>query len=332
MNKCIFIIAIALSAANFCVGCKPSAPKTVRYDTVARRHFNILIVPDLSNRITLYPTPKNDIFIVQQFISMLYPDIINCKRQINQKDIFRLDFINRMNMSEYESSVTEINLKKFENNQMERNKYLGIFKPTSAFKQDTANFILKFKNLVKAVSHNTHGSDIYSYLNSFNDIEKDEEKYIADDENRTVFHDYYDNVIILLTDGYIETLVKSSLPGFTLTGKKVSEFRNEYRKHNGGLSPESFLEKNRKQYALTPMQNNALKCTRILALQLYDRGNTPGGNINPDLTDLAIIKLIWKDWLTKSGVKKENIELHSCDEIVNESSVKQIFQSFLDLK
>ena len=302
------------------------------FSTIVRRHFNVIIVPDLSNRLYTTNPPKDDGYIVQQFIRMLYPDVINDDSKINQNDIFRLDFINKLHIKEYQSMSFVIDLKQFKKNQQRRNEYLGINEVTSSFKKDTALFVKNFKDLISSVDErNSHGADIYAYFANLDHALIDTSiEDIVDSENREIIHNYYENMIILLTDGYIETANENN-PHYTLSQNKVNEFRRDYIQNAKGLTVEEFLAKNR-QYSITRVKNDLLKFTKVLVMQLYDRGKTPGGNKHEQLSDIIIIKAIWKDWLIQSGMRSQDIALYSCDESYDEITTRTIFKTFLQLK
>src|SRR5436309_1544201 len=148
--------------------------KQEEFTTIVRRHFNVKIVPDLSNRIVNKNFIQPDDLIVQQFADLLYPDIINNDSKINQYDVFTLDFINKEHINEYNVNPVIIDLKQFKNEQIKRNKYLRVFEDTSEFKKDKFLLVNTVKELSEKINkNNDHGADIYAYFKELNDIQID---------------------------------------------------------------------------------------------------------------------------------------------------------------
>jgi hypothetical protein len=294
--------------------------------------FNIKVTPDLSNRIINKNYIKPDEFIIQQFIDLLYPDIINDDKKINQYDVFTLDFISKMDIKGEIKPVT-IDLKRFGKDQQKRNEYIGYKNDTSGFEKDKLLFVNTASEQAKEVNtNNDHGADIYEYLKDLNSIEIDTSSQEIVGTDGQVIHNITKNVIILLTDGYIETSTgnNNAKMSNSLSENKIQSFRKDYLKNGKGMTVREFFRKN--GYGITPINNDFLKQTRILVLQLFDRGETAGGNKNGSLTDLEIIKLFWKDWFIESGLKPENIGLYSCYETYDELSTKTVLKSFLQIK
>jgi len=299
-------------------------------EVIKRRHFNIIIVPDLSNRLKAAGLIKDDAFIVQQFVSLIYPELITDDSKIYQEDVFRLDFINKLHMSKYRSETFSIDLARFKKEQDKRNKYLGIHEHSSAFQKDTAAFVSNLRNLIRGVkAERTYGSDIYGYLENLNDILIDTTTQdIYDAETKELLHNYHTNIIVLLTDGYIETSGTND-PHRSLSQTKIESFRKAYMLHGNNMALDSFLEQNRGVYAINPVRNGLLPYCRILVLQLCDRGQGLGANKHESLPDLKIIELLWKDWLIHSGIKRDYIGLYNCAATSDAQSTKAIFRKFL---
>ena len=327
MRNFYFFILIMLT---ICVGACNNQPII---ENIIRKHFNVIVVPDLSNRISNNCFIKPDEFLVEQFIKLLYPDIINYKRSVNQYDVYRLDFINKQQIAAYQSHTVTIDLKHFNNEQVKRNEYLGIFESTSNFKKDTFQFVETIRDLHKKVLNSRpFGADVYDYLERLNSnqIYKDVDS-ITDNVHREKIINYYENIVIILTDGYIET-GKINDPKLSLSEKRIDNFRTEYLSDTHNLTPDSFYKVNRAKYAIKPINNKLLAHSKIVVLQLWDRGFTSGQNKHEKLSDLKIIKLFWNDWLLNSGVKQDNILLYSSDETIDEQSTKDVFKKVFGLK
>lgn len=278
-------------------------------------HFNITIASDLSNRLNdkKYPKAVSDVEIISVLANNIYPTILTHKRSMNQKDQFRIDFINKQQISVYKvnTMLMEINFNKFKT-QAERIKYLR-----KSYQNDKLNFVKEFARIHESAKDESFGSDIWTYLqqgiNNFSVI-KDVSKGNIMNKHR--------NILILLTDGYIETRYKN--PGYELTGKRINEFRNEYLK-SGDKNIESFFKRNQK-YKINYLSNPLLQDLEILVLELYDRTETTSGaTVHP--TDLEIIKLIWHDWLVSSNAKR--VELHS--KFSNKEEAKKVIMKFIGI-
>ena len=306
------------------------------FTTIVRRHFNVKVVPDLSNRIVNKNYIQPDDLIVQQFADLIYPDIINNDSKINQYDVFTLDFINKKHINEYNVNPVIIDLKQFKNEQIKRNEYLGVFKDTSEFKKDRFLLVNTVKELSEKINkNNDHGADIYAYFKELNDIQIDTSTVdIVDTDSKDIIHNTNDNVIILLTDGYIETGVinDDQKMSSSLSADKIAKFRKDYISNGKpkGISLNDFFNQN--GYGITPIKNSLLKNVRVLVLQLFDRGKTSAGNRNSEPTDIDIIKLFWNDWLIKSGVNQENIGLYTCYDTYDAVSTNDILKKFLKVK
>jgi len=260
-------------------------------------HYNITISSDLSNRLSpkLYPKAVSDADIVGIVGMNIYPRILTHKRSLNQLDQFRIDFINKKQINAYSvnTKLLEIDFSKFES-QSERIKYLK-----TTFQGDERKFEGEFYRIHDAAIKHPFGSDIWTYLQLGVD------GFIVNKEKTTskiginTFENRYKNVLILLTDGYIEAGIFGK--NYDLSGKKINEFRIQFLK-SGDKDIETFYKKNQR-YKIHPLANPLLKDLEVLVLELYDRTETnSGASVHP--TDLEIMRLIWGDWLKTSGVKK----------------------------
>jgi hypothetical protein len=320
-----------LSCGEDCTG-KETTQTQIRYN------HNVKIVQDLSNRITEYKTILSDKAIVEHFFKIVPNMLFNDTRSINQLDIYKIDFINKNHLVNYNVNPEdlEINLSRFGKKQMDRIKYLGGFKADSEYKKDEAKLLGQFHDLqLKLNSSNDFGSDIYSYLQNLNNLDLDfsKEKGSINGELNVEYRKM--NEIVLLTDGYLEASAVNDNNNLSkdLSEAKIKKFRNEFnaaKKDSPNLTLDEYFHKN--GWGITPLTNKLLaKDVKILVLQLFDRGATNGKNVNIP-SDLEIIKLFWSNWLVKSGIKPQNFRLMSTYEVTNSSQIDKVYHEFFNFK
>ena len=286
-------------------------------ETVETVHYNIIVSPDLSNRVveTLYPKPVSDTDIVRTIFDNIYPRVLTAGgRKQHQTDKFRIDFINRSLLSKYQvdSDVLMLDFSRFKK-QSERIEYLNGRGAAGSLKEDSERLKEEVGQIYSAARKNTHGADIWSYLNtSFHkQMLGPELDSTSVEGSDAIFKNKYRNVLILLTDGYIETGLTTANGAKTrkthnLTKADVDRFRANYLKNGNGSSLKEFFSQN--EYGIIPVENSALAATEVLVLELYDRSLSAGGSATAHPTDFEILQLFWNDWLEKSGVKK--FEVH----------------------
>ncbi|QQT26772.1 hypothetical protein [Sphingobacterium spiritivorum] len=265
-------------------------------DEYKTEHFNVTISSDLSNRLNqkLYPKAVSDVDIVDIIAESIYPKILNHKRSMNQLDVFRIGFINKKQINAYnvDTKFMNIDFSEFKT-QAERIAYLRKY-----FQNDKRRFVNEFKKLHGQAIKKPFGSDIWTYM------QQGVDDFVVNKEigegkiGNTTFKNKRRNILILLTDGYIETVFNNN--AYDLTGEEINTFRKEYLQ-TGETSIDSFLQKNPK-YKIQPLTNPLLEDLEVLVLELYDRSDTnAGASVHP--TDLEIMKVIWGDWLKCSNVK-----------------------------
>ena len=121
--------------------------------------------------------------------------------------------------------------------------------------------------------------------------------------NNKKYHNIYRNILILITDGYIEAgLYDCPINSCRyLSQKRIDQFRSAFI-NSGQTDVKSFIKRN--DFGITPSNNPHLENLELLVLELYDRSLTKGGNATVHPTDSEIIKTFWSDWLEKSKVKR----------------------------
>lgn len=310
---------------------RPSEPSTELNDSETGNadnerlisHYNITIASDLSNRVNnrINPRPLTDTAIVDLIIDDINPRILRHKRDINQQDVFRFDFINKKQISVYDvnSDNLLIDFSAFKNQQQRIEFIRKDFNlKKEAFKKEFANCYVKAQQ-----SH--YGSDIWTYFQTGIDenvIKKLDSTKDVTSIGDTKFKNTFKNVLILLTDGYIEAGIYGK--NYDLSANTIKKFREAFLK-SGGNSLKAFYDQH-PEFHIKAVDNPALKDLDILVLEINDRTLTAqGATIHP--TDYEIMKLFWIDWLKRSGTEK--IELYQ--KFANKAEANKAILKFLGI-
>lgn len=313
MKKYIFlvlfflIVGFILYFGNFneLVDIKSNEKKIVSIE-----HFNICLVPDLSNRVNpkLYPKPVDDTKLVNAIIDDIYPNILKNRVEVNQPDKIMMRFTSSKIINYYgvNNELLKFDFEKFGNSQINRITYLVNRDKKGFFQRDKDAFKNEFARTLTKARKNTCGADIWSFFN--NDLNRTCIKTEVDtiEDRKYIYNHKYKNIIVLFTDGYIEAGIYGKDNGkgnkkYHLSSASINEFRNAFAK--SGISDLNvFFKKN--NYGLVPLENSILKDTEILAVEFYDRSLTAVGNARVHPTDGEILRLFWTDWMNKSGVKR----------------------------
>ncbi|MHA7944676.1 hypothetical protein ACJOV8_016485 [Formosa sp. 3Alg 14/1] len=294
MKKIIIVLSILL--LNSC---------DVEKKTTINEHINLIITPDLSNRIEdLYPKPVSDIELITNIYNNYYPDIYNIgNRVIGQEDIVQFRFTNPTIINDFNINMKNLKMDLSNMNPSERITFL-----TKGGNKDILSSLDKeVNNIYSKAKENSTGGDIYNYFKK--EITPTLIRNTADtlkiDDNTNVLN-IQRNIIVLLTDGYIEAGLygKSNCHEkkcFYLSKDKVNEFRKEFLA-SGNSNLEDFFKSS--GYGIIPIENKNLKNTEVFVSEMYDRSlnrNTGSQTVSPN--DFEIMSLFWSDWLEKSGVK-----------------------------
>jgi hypothetical protein len=286
-----------------CYGCLESHSATDKPPNYIT-HYNVIIAPDLSNRLVKYPKPVSDNAIVKTFLDGFYSNVITHRRQMQQKDKLSLDMINREHWVTYNVKGDElsIDLSRFKN-QLDRIQYLGPLDPGSPYNKDLLRIENELTRIANTAKTDSYGSDIWTYLNEDISDNKVETSVTMTNFSNEQYINTYKNVLILLTDGYLESrnCNGTSHMNKCLSQSMVNQFRNDFNEHGRGKSMANFFKEN--GYGIVPVSNHNLKYFDVLVLEVNDRTITPGGATKTP-TDLEIMKLFWTEWLHASGVKK----------------------------
>jgi hypothetical protein len=288
-------------------------------------HFNICIVPDLSNRLDIEKCPKpiDDSQMVDAIIDEIYPTILKNRVDMNQPDKIFVKFTSPKIINYYNvnNAILTFDFEKFEN-QIDRINYLTNRDGKSEFENDKHAFKNEFKTLLSNARQRACGADVWSFFNNeINNTCIRTEVQRIDDQDY-IFEHKYKNIIVLFTDGYVEAGLyeANNTTGnktYHLSSNLIREFRTKYEQSNE-TDIQTFFTKY--GYGLVTLDNPILKDVEVLAVEFYDRSLTLSGNATVHPTDGEILELFWNDWMMKSGVKKfKSCKIaSSVDEFMNE--------------
>jgi hypothetical protein len=294
-------------------GCNPKEPGQVagppnpEPDT-SIIDYNVVFAPDLSNRLDsgLYPKPLKDEDIVDTILRSVFPTIARYGRGQFQRDRYVIDFINKRQRTSYNvhSEDLKIDLGRFKNDQGARINYC-LYKASAGLEKDRLAFIAEYHRICALAKTESHGADIWTYLNTGLDANLIDTSIVNTTDGETDYRKSFRNIIILFTDGYIEA-GNSECPDPSnprrcnyLSGERVEAFRRDFL-HSGEKNYKDFFHE--KGYGIIPVNNPLLKNAEILVLEMYDRSITNSGATKHP-TDLEITQLFWSDWFMQSRVR-----------------------------
>ncbi len=294
-------------------------------------HYNIKIVSDLSNRLDreLYPRQLDDREIINEVLG-IFPDLLNnYNRLAFQKDKISYGLLNPLeirNYNEFQVDLT-IDLGKFGTNQFKRIDFVKNRK-SPTLEESKAGFMKKIDEVYSnALSRGSfYTADTWGYFKQVLD-----ENYfsLTDPINSIKAKDASRNIIILLTDGFIELAKRNSpnsCPEKTcelLNTHQIEKFRKYYNNLQTKVSLQEAFEQS--GFGITPVNNPNLKNIEVLMLEINGRSKTASGRITKTPTDYEILKLFWDDFLIREGVKKVAIK----NVQPSTSNINQIVKEFL---
>lgn len=305
MHKTYFKIIIRsvffTNALLILIAC-PQPPKKPRQVFV--NDYNILLVPDLSNRIDqhIHPKPVDDILLINNILDHSEDLLKLQNRTTNVLDIYKLDFINRgiLNGQIVNAKDVELNFRRFKGNLMDASDY-----KREELQKDIKTFQKSTKNVYDDALAHPSGSDIWNYFNETiipNVLPEDGAVVNLTSDNLQLVKKNK-NVVVLFTDGYIENINQTQ--GYTLSQEMITSIRTSYQKSKRD-NLEDFIG-SRPEYHLKPTDNN-LSALNILIFEVVDRSLDSNGVAKYQPTDFQIIKILWTKWLKDSGCN--NIEIH----------------------
>jgi hypothetical protein len=271
-------------------------------------HYNVIIVPDLSNRLNR-STGLKDVTIVDSIVHNIYPKVARFNRATGQKDRYSIVFSSTKlgNLYKADLSRMQIDLGAFKNDQKSRIEYVTGRNPVHNLQSDVASFTLEFARIEMLAKQKTSGADIWSFMNAGLDQNLMMYPEPPVTFNKQQYRNIHRNIVILLTDGYIEAGLSPSqgCDGKQcryLSGQLIAQFRQAYKSRpDRSESLQAFFNRNR--YGITPANNPQLRGAEVLVLEADDRSLTKTGNSTFFPTDFEIMRLFWEDWMKKSGVR-----------------------------
>lgn len=306
----IYLLPLLISFISACSStAEPGSPVELDGNKrpIAVTHFNVIITPDLSNRLS-HPKPVSDQRIVNTLLHRVMPKALNYKRETNQKDIYSVAFVSKQAVSQYNAKTEDLKIS-FDHfkNQLQRINYIKGKSSTVTLSGDRSKFISEYNRIALAAAKSPDGADLWSFFNTIIDRNLIQVPGKVYEYGGKSFANVHRNILILLADGYIEAGMygkKACLNQnqcYYLSGQRIKAFREAFKKSGTNDLQEFFRQGN---YGIIPANNAALKDLEVLVLQMEDRSLSGSGNATVQPTDLEIVKLFWSDWLTKSKVKR----------------------------
>ncbi|WP_262152669.1 hypothetical protein [Chryseobacterium foetidum] len=305
------------------ISCKEkecNSKKEIAYSS--KSNYNVLIVPDLSNRInqSIHPKPIADTLIINTILDSIPQFLKVGNRSLNQLDIYKVDFINRgiLNEKTFTNSNFEISFLKFKSK----------LKPASDYKRNyLRSDISKLKKETARIYSyaliQSSGSDVWNYFNeTIHSSLSSQIDTVKVSKNNGIISKTK-NKVVLLTDGYIETINKTA--GYQLNQDIIRKVRTEFQKSKSN-DLKKFILSN-PQFLVKKINTN-LNNTDVLVLEVTDRSLDVNGVARFHPTDLEILKIIWTDWLTKSGA--DHVQIHAA--LSNKKDVYTIVKNFIESK
>lgn len=284
----------------FLVACssvdKPAKKKVMIKD------YNIIIAPDLSNRINMmkYPKPIHDTLLIREVVDHA-DDLLKLNdRSSGQSDIYKIDFINKgiLNSSSFDPKKMTIDFSQFGSKQLDRSNYIR--EELNSDKQEFANEV----NRVYDYSlQNQTGADVWNYFNeTIKTSIVDVSPQFLNETTNAIVNKKNTNVVLLLTDGYIESANQGK--GYKLGPEMIAKIRKAFNA-SGKSELQGFIAQD-SSYAINKTNFN-LKDANIFIAEMVDRSLDKYGVSKVQPTDFQIIKAIWEKWLKDSGASNVKI-------------------------
>lgn len=283
-------ICTSKSEMNSCKSWLPKAPESL----------NIIVIPDLSNRLTTIPNQKQNDIEILNFIWNKFKKLSIPKRQSN--DFLSIDLTDNNQLPNFQSIADNLvfDLSK-EKKGAESNKRF--------FDSKGDQFSNNIENLYKMIG-TINGADFVAYFKN----------HAENNLKKSDFFNEYRNVFIILTDGYLET----SKPFYAYTGTSNSQglICNDIK---SGLNLNSSFEKQK----IAPIASRIptiidLSDAEVLILEVNER---PGG----EKCHYDILKKFWKDWLKEMKVKNAEDDFFLIHEDASKKTINKL-DDFLSKK
>lgn len=291
---------LPLVVLPFLVACS-GGDKTAKKEVMIK-DYNIIIAPDLSNRINMmkYPKPLHDTLLIREVIDHA-DDLLKLNdRSSGQSDIYKIDFINRgiLNSSTFDPKKMTIDFSQFGSKQLDRSNYIR--KELNSDKQEFADEV----NRVYDYSlQNQTGADVWNYFNeTIKTSLVDVSPQFLNETTNAIVNKKNTNVVLLLTDGYIESANQGK--GYKLGPEMIEKIRKAFNA-SGKSELQEFIAQD-SSYAINKTNFN-LKDANIFIAEMVDRSLDKYGVSKVQPTDFQIIKVIWEKWLKDSGASNVKV-------------------------
>jgi len=291
----LFICALLVFS---CCKEKNNSPKNVDV-----KNYNVIIVPDLSNRIDskIHPKPLHDTVLINSIFDSINYFLKIGNRKTNQLDQYKVDFINRsvLNSNIVDASNLKIDFEQFKNKQLNASEY-----KRNKLLTDVKTVKSNVSKIYQYSLNNPVGADLWNYFNAtiHNSYSYIKPEYIKSQDGYDIKRETK-NIVVLFTDGYIENANQAN--GYNLTPKQIDKIRNDYKKSQN-TDLRSFISSH-KEYHIKKT-DESLKDLNILVVEMVDRSLNKNSVAKYHPTDFQIMRIIWELWLKESG--SENVEIY----------------------
>ena len=319
-KNCILFGCVTIGGCNSTLT-NNEKPQPKKDDTLVMNDYNIIIAPDLSNRIDpkIHPKALHDTILINSLMNHAIDFLSIKNRHVNQSDVYKFDFINNgiLNNNIVNPDLLKIDLHRFKNKSMDAVNYIRYKMPTDidTFKSNVAKV---YDHELKHLS----GADLWNYFNeTINNsviIAPDEE--VPNDINKKIIK-RNQNVVILFTDGYIESA--NNAKGYILDGTIINKIRTAFLSSNS-KELKDFIYSH-PEYQLNKTTND-LHRFNIMINELVDRSKDANGVALKQPTDFQVMKIVLEKWLKDSGAP--HVEIYEAVDNTNLFTTR--VQSFLE--
>jgi hypothetical protein len=240
------------------------------------KSINLIVIPDLSNRIAKPNQIDNDKKILKEIWEAFKR---NSKTKINTKDNLMVDVTDNKQANGSFSKIA--NDLSFDLSLFDKSRG-NVWYFTKEADRAFAENVEKLYELAQSVYS---GADYWFYFN----------RHLQNRLKKNTVFDEYINKIIIITDGYLETNTTSGgVRTYTqINGKYKNQLYTAVGK--GGDAIFEVVEKNRLNI---PKANVDLKDVEVLICEVRERDSGAGN-------DFEILKAYWEDWL--GGMNAKNV-------------------------
>lgn len=291
---------LPLVVLPFLVACS-SGNKTAKKEVMIK-DYNIIIAPDLSNRINMmkYPKPLHDTLLIREVVDHA-DDLLKLNdRRSGQSDIYKIDFINKgiLNSSSFDPKKMTIDFSQFGSKQLDRSNYIR-----EKLNSDKQEFIYEVNRVYDYSLQNQTGADVWNYFNeTLKTSLVDVSPQFLNENDSAIINKKNTNVVLLLTDGYIESANQGK--GYKLGPEMIGKIRKAFNA-SGKSELQEFIAQD-SSYAINKTSFD-LKDANIFIAEMVDRSLDRYGVSKVQPTDFQIIKVIWEKWLKDSGASNVKI-------------------------